>query len=65
MSEEWRGLTDEQKKPYQAESEVNKKRYEAEMKAYKAKLAEMPKPKPEPTKKASAKDTAAASKEKS
>jgi len=47
MSEEWRGLGDEQKKPFIEESEQNKKRYEAEMKVYKAKLAEQPKPKEE------------------
>jgi hypothetical protein len=42
MSEEWRSLSDEQKEPFRQESEVNKKRYESEMKAYKAKLAAAP-----------------------
>ena len=37
MSEEWKKLTDEQKKPYIAEAEADKKRYETEKKEYETK----------------------------
>jgi hypothetical protein len=39
MSEEWNKLETTAKAPYLAETETQKKRYEAEMKVYKAKKA--------------------------
>jgi len=39
MTEEWKALTDDQKKQYDAMSGREKERYEREMRAYKEKLA--------------------------
>lgn len=39
MTEEWKSLNDEEKKPYLEQTAVQKKRYETEMKAYRAKKA--------------------------
>jgi hypothetical protein len=40
MTAEWNSFTDEGKAPHRAETEVQKKRYETEMKVYKEKKAE-------------------------
>jgi hypothetical protein len=40
MTTEWNSFTDEVKAPHRAQTEVQKKRYESEMKVYKAKKAE-------------------------
>lgn len=42
MSDEWNGLSAEKKAPFLEETEEQKKRYEAEMKVYKAKKAAEP-----------------------
>ena len=59
MSAEWNSLTPEKKVPFLDETEEQKKRYEAEMKVYKAQKALEPQPKPEvkkPSKSAPKKD---------
>jgi hypothetical protein len=40
MTAEWNSFTDEGKAPHRAETEIHKKRYEAEMKLYKEQKAE-------------------------
>ena len=50
MSAEWNELAADKKQPFLDETEEQKKRYEAEMKVYKAKKAAEPQPKPEPKK---------------
>ena len=47
MSDEWNALSQEKKQPFLDETEGQKRRYEAEMKVYKAKKAAEPQPKPE------------------
>ena len=42
MSDEWNGMAPEKKRPYLDETEEQKKRYENEMKIYKAKKAAEP-----------------------
>ena len=40
MTAEWNSFSDEVKAPHRAETEVQKKRYEAEMKEYRARKAD-------------------------
>jgi len=56
MSDEWNQLSAEKKQPFLDETEEQKKRYEAEMKIYKAKKAAEPQPKPEPKKASKSKE---------
>ncbi|GFN90951.1 high mobility group protein 1 [Plakobranchus ocellatus] len=48
-SEKWKALTAEQKRPYEAQAAIDKKRYEEEMAIYKGKTVDPNKPKRPPT----------------